>query len=57
MIRVRRGLDEFAELQACIVPNDSSGKKQFVLRSISDPNYVVGFLDRTEVECFEIQGN
>lgn len=57
MIRVRRGLDEFAELQACIVPNDSSGKKQFVLRSICDPNYVVGFLDRTEVECFEIQGN
>lgn len=56
MIRVRRGSDELAELQACIVPNDASGKKQFVLRSIDDPNYVVGFLDRTEVECFEIQG-
>lgn len=57
MIRVRRGSDELAELQACIVPNDASGKKQFVLRSIDDPNYVVGFLDRTEVECFEIQAS
>lgn len=58
MVRVRRGPDEFAELQACIVPNDSStgGKKQFVLRSISDPNYVVGFLDRSEAECFDLQG-
>jgi hypothetical protein len=56
MIRIRRGSDELAELQACIVPNELTGKKQFVLRSIDDPNYVVGFLDRTEVECFEIQG-
>lgn len=56
MVRVRRGSDEFVELQACIVPNDSTGKKQFVLRSIIDPNYVVGFLDRTEAECFELQG-
>ncbi|GAU17254.1 hypothetical protein TSUD_109690 [Trifolium subterraneum] len=57
MIRVRRGSDELAELQACIVPNELTGKKQFVLRSIDDPNYVVGFLDRTEVECFEIQAS
>ena len=56
LVRVRRGPDEFAELQACIVPNDSTGKKQYVLRSISDPNYVVGFLDRTEAECFQLQG-
>ncbi|KAI4322069.1 hypothetical protein L6164_021792 [Bauhinia variegata] len=57
LIRVRRGPDEFSELQACIVPNDSTGKKQYVLRSISDPNYVVGFLDRTEAECFELQAS
>lgn len=60
MVRVRRGPDELAELQACIVPNDSGsgggGKKQLVLRSISDPNYVVGLVDRYEAECFELQG-
>lgn len=56
LVRVRRGPDQFAELQACIVPNDSSGKKHFVLRSIADPNYLVGFLDRTETECFQLQG-
>ncbi|KAI9081974.1 hypothetical protein K1719_036236 [Acacia pycnantha] len=53
-VRVRRGPHDFAELQACIVPND---KKQYVLRSITDPNYVVGFLDRTESECFQLQGS
>lgn len=56
VVRVRRGRDEFSELQACIVPNDSGGKKQYVLRSITDPNYVVGFVDRTESECFDLQG-
>jgi len=56
LVRVRRGPHDFAELQACIVPNDSSGKKLYVLRSITDPNYVVGFLDRTETECFQLQG-
>lgn len=57
LVRVRRGIDEFVELQACIVPNDSSGKKNnYVLRSITDPNYLVGFLDRTEPECFQLQG-
>ncbi|XP_057452485.1 uncharacterized protein LOC130744314 [Lotus japonicus] len=57
MVRVRRGPDELAELQACIVPNDSGGKKQLVLRSISDPNYVVGLVDRYEAECFELQAS
>ncbi|KAF7824092.1 hypothetical protein G2W53_022236 [Senna tora] len=60
LVRVRRGPDRFAELQACIVPGDSGGgggaKKQYVLRSISDPNYVVGLLDRVESECFRLQG-
>nr|KYP58468.1 hypothetical protein KK1_013876 [Cajanus cajan] len=56
-VRVRRGSDELAELQACIVPNELAAKKSFVLRSISDPNYVVGFVDRTEAECFEIQAS
>ncbi|XP_020215232.1 uncharacterized protein LOC109799124 [Cajanus cajan] len=57
LVRVRRGPHEFAELQACIVPNDSSGKKQYVLRSITDPNYVVGFSNRTETECFQLQAS
>ncbi|XLR33502.1 hypothetical protein S83_061402 [Arachis hypogaea] len=54
VVRVRRGPDEFSELQACIVPSDSASKKNFVLRSIADPNYVVGFVDRTEAECFDL---
>ncbi|XP_027340491.1 uncharacterized protein LOC113853950 [Abrus precatorius] len=57
VVRVRRGPDELAELQACIVPNDFAAKKQLVLRSICDPNYVVGFLDRTEAECFGLQAS
>lgn len=57
LVRVRRGVDEFAELQACIVPNDSvSQKKQYMLRSIADPNYAVGFLDRSESDCLQLQG-
>lgn len=55
-VRVRRGREDFTELQACIVPNDSAGKKVYMLRSISDPNYAVGFCDRTEADCFELQG-
>ena len=55
LVRVRRGVDEFAELQACIVPNDSQ-KKQYMLRSIADPNYAVGFLDRSESDCLQLQG-
>ncbi|RDX95603.1 hypothetical protein CR513_21850, partial [Mucuna pruriens] len=57
VVRVRRGSDELAELQACIVPNEFAAKKNLVLRSISDPNYVVGFLDRTEAECFQLQAS
>ncbi|KAG8483650.1 hypothetical protein CXB51_023296 [Gossypium anomalum] len=57
LVQVRRGNDEFAQLQACIVPNESGGKKQYMLRSIADPNYAVGFLDRTEAECFELQAS
>ncbi|KAL6974898.1 hypothetical protein U1Q18_044549 [Sarracenia purpurea var. burkii] len=54
-VRVRRGSNEFAELQACIVPNEWAGKNQYMLRSISDPNYAVGFFDRAEAECLELQ--
>ncbi|QCE09164.1 uncharacterized protein LOC114184929 [Vigna unguiculata] len=57
VVRVRRGSEELAELQACIVPNELAAKKGLVLRSIDDPNYVVGFLDRTEAECFELQAS
>ncbi|KAL3647610.1 hypothetical protein CASFOL_008578 [Castilleja foliolosa] len=57
-VRVRRGSDEYAELQACIVPGDQLvGKKQYVLRAIDDPNYAVGFFDRTESECFNLQAS
>lgn len=56
-IRVRRGSGEFAELVACIVPNESGGRKQYLLRSMRDPNYAVGFVDRTEAECLNLQGN
>eukprot|EP00268_Persea_americana_P020644 TRINITY_DN20761_c0_g1_i2.p1 TRINITY_DN20761_c0_g1~~TRINITY_DN20761_c0_g1_i2.p1 ORF type:complete len:328 (+),score=56.56 TRINITY_DN20761_c0_g1_i2:474-1457(+) len=54
VVRVRRG-EELVELQACIVPFEK--KKQYVLRSIHDPNYNVGFVDRTEGECFALQGS
>ncbi|XP_030456983.1 uncharacterized protein LOC115677879 [Syzygium oleosum] len=57
LVRVRRGFNEFAELQACIVPNESAGKKQYMLRSIEDPNYAVGFLDRSEAECLNLQAS
>ncbi|CAK9146755.1 unnamed protein product [Ilex paraguariensis] len=56
-VRVRRGSDEFAELQACIVPNEFSGKKQYMLRAIDDPNYAVGFFDRTETDCLALQAS
>lgn len=54
-VRVRRGSDEFAELMACIVPNESGGRKQYMLRGIDDPNYAVGFFDRTEADCLALQ--
>lgn len=62
-VRVRRGSsNELAELVACIVPNNESssssgGRKQYMLRSIDDPNYAVGFVDRTEAECLDLQAS
>ncbi|KAM7523377.1 hypothetical protein LguiA_013279 [Lonicera macranthoides] len=58
-VKVRRGSsNEFAELVACIVPNEFvSGKKQYMLRGIDDPNYAVGFSDRTEAECLALQAS
>ncbi|XP_031099270.1 uncharacterized protein LOC116003519 [Ipomoea triloba] len=56
-VRVRRGSGDLAELQACLVPNESVGRKQYVLRAIDDPNYAVGFVDRTESECLELQAS
>ncbi|XP_068643929.1 uncharacterized protein [Aristolochia californica] len=56
-VRVRRGRDEFVELQACIVPYESAGRKQYTLRSIHDPNYAFGLVDRTEGECVALQGS
>jgi len=55
-VRVRGG----RELQACIVPHHGSpgggGRKQYVLRSLHDPNYVLGFVDRLESEYLVLQG-
>ncbi|KAG5250037.1 hypothetical protein OIU77_026409 [Salix suchowensis] len=56
VVRVRRGEDEFAELHACVVP-ESGYKNKYVLRSIADPNYSVGFTDRTDAECYELQAS
>lgn len=57
-VRVRRGSDDIAELQACIVPGDQFvGRRQYVLRAIEDPNYAVGFIDRTESECLDLQAS
>lgn len=56
VVRVRRGSDDFSDLSACIVPNESAGKRQYMLRSIDDPNYTVGFSDRTESDCLGLQG-
>ncbi|GJM98426.1 hypothetical protein PR202_ga15440 [Eleusine coracana subsp. coracana] len=53
-VRVRGG----RELQACIVPHHAAaggGRKQYVLRSMHDPNYLLGFVDRLECECEEFQ--
>lgn len=56
-VQVRRGPNELAEMQGCIVPGNGFGwKKQFVLRAVDDPNNVVGFIDRTEGECLRLQG-
>lgn len=54
-VRVRGGRD----LQACVVPHHPAGggKKQYVLRSMHDPNYLLGFVDRLESECLVFQGN
>jgi hypothetical protein len=37
------------ELQACVMPHHpggGGGRKQYVLRSLHDPNYLLGFVDR-----------
>ncbi|KAM3258344.1 hypothetical protein ACQJBY_050233 [Aegilops geniculata] len=53
-VRVRGGKD----LQACILPHPggASARKQYVLRSLHDPNYVLGFGDRLESDCLVLQG-
>lgn len=49
-----------ATMQACIVPQESVGgigrTRHYVLRSIRDPNYAVGLVDRMESECIAIRG-
>ncbi|KAF8729651.1 hypothetical protein HU200_017603 [Digitaria exilis] len=52
-----------ARMQACIVPQESVGgggigrSRQYVLRSLRDPNYAVGLVDRMESECIAIRGS
>ncbi|KAJ1280734.1 hypothetical protein BS78_04G255600 [Paspalum vaginatum] len=52
-----------ASMQACVVPQESVGgggigrSRQYVLRSIRDPNYAVGLVDRMESECIAIRGS
>uniref|UniRef100_A0A0D3F9Q8 Uncharacterized protein n=1 Tax=Oryza barthii TaxID=65489 RepID=A0A0D3F9Q8_9ORYZ len=58
-----------ARMQACIVPQEAAvggggammavvgRSRQYVLRSIRDPNYAVGFVDRMESECIAIRGS
>ncbi|KAL6912228.1 hypothetical protein ACP4OV_001033 [Aristida adscensionis] len=52
-----------ARMQACIVPQEAVGgggigrSRQYVLRSIRDPNYAVGLVDRMESECIAIRGS
>lgn len=61
VVRVRRGIDQFTALHACIVPCDpppsgSTRRPTYLLRSIKEPNYAVTFADRTEAECMALQG-
>lgn len=55
--------DDAASMQACIVPQESVGgggigrTRHYVLRSIRDPNYAVGLVDRMESECIAIRGS
>lgn len=57
VVRIRRGPigpeTEQKELQACLV---LQGKRNYILRSVYDPNHVIGFVDRTESECLALQG-
>ncbi|XP_062222194.1 uncharacterized protein LOC133921368 [Phragmites australis] len=51
-----------ARMQACIVPQEAAvggigRSRQYVLRSIRDPNYAVGLVDRMESECIAIRGS
>uniref|UniRef100_A0A0E0K4G7 Uncharacterized protein n=1 Tax=Oryza punctata TaxID=4537 RepID=A0A0E0K4G7_ORYPU len=63
------GTTTTARMQACIVPQEAAvggggammavvgRSRQYVLRSIRDPNYAVGFVDRMESECIAIRGS
>ncbi|WOL19228.1 hypothetical protein Cni_G28026 [Canna indica] len=62
LLKARRGRADdpsaaLMELHACIVPQPSAGRRQYLLRSIGDPNHVVGLVDRSESECIAFQGS
>ncbi|ERN11697.1 hypothetical protein AMTRI_Chr03g44870 [Amborella trichopoda] len=53
-VRVRRGV----AIQGCIVPGEGPvSKKNYMVRSLNDPNYAVGFMDISESECVALQGS
>ncbi|CAL9087805.1 unnamed protein product [Musa textilis] len=58
LVKARRGGEPSAvivELHACVVPHPPAGRRQYLLRSIRDPNYAVGLVDRSESECIALQ--
>ncbi|URD96241.1 hypothetical protein MUK42_29241 [Musa troglodytarum] len=58
LLKARRGGEPSAvivELHACVVPHPPAGRRQYLLRSIRDPNYAVGLVDRSESECIALQ--
>lgn len=60
LVRVRRGTGGYSEMQACISPKESGKRKkkekQYVLRALRHPGYIMGFCDRSEKECLQLQG-
>ncbi|CAL9052192.1 unnamed protein product [Musa banksii] len=59
LLKARRGGGDpsavILELHACVVPHPPAGRRQYLLRSIRDPNYAVALADRSESECIALQ--
>ncbi|RZS27020.1 hypothetical protein BHM03_00060448 [Ensete ventricosum] len=62
LLKARRGSGGdpsavIVELHACVVPHPPAGRRQYLLRSIRDPNYAVGLVDRSESEVVCVLSN